>query len=408
MMSRARRLMRDALLRSGVPAAADVRRIVRAAGSPAAREVAVLVAPPGGGNIGDQAMVEAYIEATDGRVVVVASAPGSIAVPAHFGDRVVLAEAPDLLYGSGSRRRGALRDFGALLASARSVSVIGADIMDGFYNPRASVMRAVVAEASARHGAPTRVLGFSWSDHPHPAARRRLAGAARAGVALLPRDPVSARRLVADRVGFSREVADIVFTATASDVGLRERLDLRGRYAVVNISGHLNRGVKLIDDYRRIVAWLLDRGLEVVLLPHVVTESADDRIPSALVASHFAERVHLVRETPSPAEVRGITEDAVVTVTGRMHLAIMSFMFGVPAVTLASQGKVEGLMELMGTPELCVRPVPGMADIVIGLLADAIAPRSAVRQAIAAALSTVNELATENFVGLVPTKADAR
>ena len=405
---RVRRLFRDIALRSGLPAARDVRTIVRAAGERADREVSVLVAPPGGGNVGDQAMVEAFLEGTEGRVVIVSSAPGSITLPPGYGDRVTIVDAPGLLCGGRAERRRALRNFGLLLSRAESVSLIGADVMDGFYNPRASVLRGVVAEAGARHGADTRVLGFSWSEHPHPAARNQMLAAARAGTSLLPRDPVSARRLAADHIDYAREVADIVFTTNASDRSLRDGVGLGGRYAVVNASGHLDRGVRLVDDYRRIVQWLLDQGLEVVLLPHVVTASADDRVPCAQIAAHFDDRVHLVDDTPTPSEVRGITEDAVVTVTGRMHLAIMSFMFGVPAVTLASQGKVEGLMELMGTPQLCVDPVPGMADTVIGLLADSMPAGSPIRQAITAALPHADELAAQNFTHPATLTADAR
>ena len=36
--------------------------------------------------------------------------------------------------------------------------------------------------------------------------------------------------------------------------------------------------------------------------------------------------------------------------TGRMHLAVMALLAGTPPITVATQGKVEGLMRLFGSP----------------------------------------------------------
>lgn len=283
--------------------------------------------------------------------------------------------------------------------------MIGADIMDGFYHPRASVRRSVVAEASARAGVQTRVIGFSWSGRPHPAARDQLAAAVRAGALALPRDPASDRRLTADGIRTHVLAADIVFTTSDTDDALRRALPLAGRYAVVNVSGHLSRGVDLEADYVRIVAALRERGLEVVMLPHVATDAADDRTPCARVAAHFDGGVHLVDRIPTPAEVRGLTSAAELTVTGRMHLAVMSFLFGVPAVALASQGKVEGLMESLGVPQLCVEPVAGIADRVIALADESLPAGSPARRAIAAALPAVRARAFLNVPALAEESA---
>ncbi len=49
-------------------------------------------------------------------------------------------------------------------------------------------------------------------------------------------------------------------------------------------------------------------------------------------------------------------QEARLVVTGRMHLAVLALSGRIPAACLASQGKVEGLMALVGTPELVVDP----------------------------------------------------
>lgn len=358
----------------------------------------MLIAPPGGGNIGDQAMVEAYLAGADGAILLVTSGAGSIEVPAGEAERVTEVALPDLLYAGRRRRDRAVRSFRRLLDRAASVSIVGADIMDGAYVPSASIARATIAQAAARRGIDTRILGFSWPESPLPAARRSLRAAERAGVAVLPRDPVSAARLRDDGIPPTRQVADIVFSTRSRNPGVRD--EVSGRYAIVNVSGHIGRSLDLTADYERVVDGLLARGLAVVVLPHVASASADDRIPSRALAARFGTRVRLIDRVLAPVEVRGLAADAEITVTGRMHLAIQSLMFGVPAVTLATQGKVEGLMTMLDTPSLCVEPRAGFADEVLRTVDAALPEGSAVRRRLVAALPAVFALADGNTAGL--------
>ena len=77
-----------------------------------------------------------------------------------------------------------LRAYAALIRRARSVSVVGADMMDGKYSLRGSVRRSLLAQAAAEAGVPTRILGFSWNAAARLAARRSLIAASRAGVSI--------------------------------------------------------------------------------------------------------------------------------------------------------------------------------------------------------------------------------
>lgn len=400
-MAPLRRTLRAALLASGAGAARDARLLRGRLGSHGSGSHHVLVGPPGGGNIGDQAMVESFLERTTGPVILVTSGAGTLSVPAAHEERVEVQTLPGLLYHSGRSHREALLAFADTLREAESLSIVGADIMDGGYVARASVARATIARAAAQEGIDTRVLGFSWPGRPLPAARRALRAAARAGVALLPRDPVSAMRLRDDGIPVVREVADVVFSATTIDDTLCRELGLDMPYAVVNISGHIARSADLVAEYHLVVRALREQGLEVVLLPHVVTSSADDRVPSKRLYESLADTaVRLVSRVPSPAEVRGLARGASVTVAGRMHLAIMTLMSGVPAVTLATQGKVEGLMKLMGCPELCVEPAAGCGARIVAVAAEVLPRDSRVRASIADALPHVRALSSGNFTGL--------
>lgn len=362
----------------------------------------LVLAAPGDGNIGDQAMLEAFLENTTGPVVVIERYAGDVVIPEEQADRVEVVQLPHLVYGVGDEHVADLRRYAALIRRARSVSVVGADMMDGKYSLRGSVRRSLLAQAAAEAGVPTRILGFSWNASARLAARRALVAASRAGVVPLLRDPLSAER--ARRAGVQRveEVTDIVFSARTRDGAFCTSLALPAGvpFALVNASALVATMVDQVPEYERIVDRLRAAGVHVVLLPHVSRPIGDDKIAVRAVAERVGtEGVTVVDRVLMPAEIRGLAEDALLTVTGRMHLAIMSLSLGVPAITLATQGKVEGIMRLIGLPQLCVEPTPGFADRVLPVI-DRILAEPDVRTTIDNALPEVRRLSAFNTRGL--------
>lgn len=328
----------------------------------------VLIAPPGAGNIGDQAMVEAFLAAADREVFVVTRHADDFTLPADLADRAVIHALPALFYGQGAAHRRDVRALVALIDSAATVSIIGADIMDGVYVLRSSLRRSAIAAGSAASGIDTSVIGFSWNGAAPAPAWRALRRAGAAGVRLLLRDPASAARVRDAGIAGVVETADIVFTDGRRDEEAAAAVlgGVTGAYALVNASGLIARSVDQVPEYEKIIAHLRSLGLTVVLLPHVLRDTADDRTACRAVFERVGtDGVVLVEEALSPSTIRRLTRGASLTVTGRMHLAIMSLAQGTPAITLATQGKVEGLMRLFDWPELCVAPRAGMAEEII-------------------------------------------
>ncbi|MCS0498041.1 polysaccharide pyruvyl transferase family protein [Protaetiibacter mangrovi] len=391
--------------------APGLRRVAGAAAAaltPAHRTAAprthLLVAPPGHGNIGDQALVEAFLEQVAGPVTVITRRAGDVEVPDDARDRVVVRPLPSLVYGGALGHARDLRTFARLLDDAVSLSVVGADVMDGAYVTGASVARADIARFAARRGVDSRVLGFSWNAAPHPAARAAVLRAERAGVRMLLRDPVSHERAIAD--GFRDPVltADIVFTAATVDEALADEVTerLAGRpFAIVNASGLVGDVEPQLAEYLPIVSALRAAGLAVVVLPHVSRPGADDLpVCRRLVAAADDPQVVLVERLETPRRIRGLARRAELTVTGRMHLAIMSLLGGVPAVTVATQGKVEGLMRSLGAEELCQPPGAGLGSRVVPVIGAALPAGSPIRLAVAATLPEVVARAARNLDGL--------
>ena len=399
-----RRTFDEAVLATGLGARADRRDVARWAGrrggDPAGPHV--VVTAPGGGNIGDQALFEAFVESTSGQVVAVTSSPDSIEVPAAMTERVTVLVLPELVYGRGAARRQELERFARTVAGAASLSVIGADIMDGRYSLRASVNRSNVAAAVAALGVDTRIVGFSWNGSARVAARRALVSASSNGVVPLLRDPVSARRAAVDGVRHIRESADIVFAASTVDPSSASLVSGATKpIALVNVSGLISRTFSQDDEFELIIDHLRSTGHHVVLLPHVSRPKGDDIVACESVYSRVGdEDLTFVRRLLTPAQIRGLTSVASITITGRMHLAIMTLWAGRPAITLATQGKVEGLMALVGAPELCVVPRAGFGADVVTAIDATIDADSPVRGSIADALPRVKELAFRNVEGL--------
>ncbi|MGC5224395.1 polysaccharide pyruvyl transferase family protein [Micromonospora sp. DT81.3] len=359
----------------------------------------VLIAPPGAGNIGDQAMVEAFVAAADRPVTVVTRGPKDFTLPVDLAAGAEIVALPGLFYGAGGAHANALARLKLLLTDAATVSIVGADIMDGVYVLRSSLRRSAIAAGSARAGIDTTVLGFSWSGKAPAAALRALRRAGAAGVRLLLRDPASAARVRDAGIGGVVETADIVFTDDRRDDAKADGIlrGIDGPFAIVNVSGLIARTVDQVPEYTALLDHLRADGFTVVLLPHVLRDTADDLTACREVyAASGGEGVLLIDEQLSPSTIRSLANRASLIVTGRMHLAIMSLAQGTPAITLATQGKVEGLMKLFGWPELCVAPGPGMGERIWAVASQVLAAPDA-RDRVQAGAARARALAAANI-----------
>jgi len=414
---RLNRILHGLAAASAVPYLRDRAALRRATGqlgpAPAGTERwHVLVAPPGEGNIGDQAMIEAYLENVTGPVRVIVRGLDDVRIPAEHSARARLEPIAHLIYGNGRAHRQSMAQLAVVLGGALSLTVVGADIMDGAYSVRASSRRADVASLARSVGVGARILGFSWNGHANLGARRSLARAGRLGTRLQLRDPASAARARADRLENVIDVADAVFAVrTSSPTAATEYLgDAPAPYAVVNASALVGRGFDQTSDYATIITALLDAGLRVVLLPHVVRHSGDDAAACRAVFDRFSAeagpdgRVVLVNRLLTPAEVRGLCAGASIVLTGRMHLAVQAMYHRVPAVALSTQGKVSGMMRLFGTQELCVEPGVGLAERMVPIVLAVLARPDEYHARLAAQLPKVQRLAALNFA-LLPSGA---
>ncbi len=351
-------------------------------------------------------MADAFVEQVSGRIRVLMTRADGVIVP-EYGDAsrsgVFIAS---LMSRNPAKFVPAFIALGRLLRGASTFSITGADIMDGGYNPLASLLRWRMARAAQRAGIPTRVLGFSWNGRAPREVVRAAARAATSGVDLYVRDPVSRARMAKASIAPTLAASDTVFSLTQRDdsseiyASIRAAKDEGHRVALVNASALVSKRIDQPAEYRAVLEALRRAGYLPVLLPHV-NRGADGDSRAVELVSEAAPGLpwkvidHLLR----PAQILSILELSDLVVTGRMHLGIMALSTGTPAFVISTQGKVEGLAQLLDEPALLVSAEVGLGD----RLAQAIEDDElvdAMRVRIRRHLAKIRSLSRANFAGI--------
>ncbi|TSD48924.1 glycosyltransferase [Rhodococcus sp. KBS0724] len=367
----------------------------------------VLIAPPGGGNIGDQAMVDSFLQNSLRESLIIVRSRSDFEETTYARESgTESVELPGLLYSSGISFIRAYIRFLSVICRSESVSVIGADIMDGAYNLKASVRRSCVARAGAALTGNSRIIGFSWNGSASRVARFALKRAGAKGVKLFLRDPVSFSRANLDGIPNIRLVSDSVFSLTPGNEPLSRSVDLltglAGRpFVLINASGLISRGLSQVDSYVKVLREVESLGYTPVLIPHVVRANGDDlEACRAIAAAAEPSTPILIDSLLSPHEVRHLCEHASFVVTGRMHLGVIALSAAKPAIIIGTQGKVEGLMEFFGIEELLVAPTNNLGTDICGAVRYLVDKRKEVDGVIAESLTRATLLSGENFVGV--------
>ena len=312
---------------------------------------------------------------------------------------------------------GGRRTFVELMWRTRAVSavtLIGADILDGVYNPHSVLRRLKILSALARRGCAATILGSSFNETPNPVcveALRRLP----ANVAVKAREPVSRERMVAHLGRPVDLVADLAFLCPADTAGARDGL------AFVAGAGEAGRKVialtanfivaARVEGFEAahvpLVKALIAAGHSVALVPHDTRKSDSDAALLTRIADRLSEseRAHTHLVPPDhPERVKAILGACDFAITSRMHAAILAMGAGVPAFSFGYQGKFEGLMDLLGLseegmlhqPAALVADPEGIAAAVLQRLAD----RDRLAAILERHLPDVRAMSRDNFAGL--------
>lgn len=364
----------------------------------------ILLAATGGGNIGDQAMLEAYLDNVNGPVTIISEAKARFSIPEVHSDRVSYVLIEGIVSALPLLRVPAVRKFCKVLNTARSFSVTGADTMDGNYNPNRSLARISLLSISESVGIDTRALGFSFSPHPTPSAANAITKLST--TKLYARDPLSVARL--RKLGCKNVVlvSDMVFSSSRTKVPTNDIVDwidsAHQRFVILNLSGLIQAKQDLTEEYHSIIDKIHELGLRILFLPHVIRDGDNDHEVIQLISKQGLDSSDFaVHELLKPEQIRWLVNRAFAVVTGRMHLAIISLSQGTPAISFATQGKVEGLYNMFELDNLVVTPEPGMSVHTCEALATMYGPtNNLLAPKVISHLNQIRQLSTLNFEGL--------
>lgn len=364
----------------------------------------LLLSPPTGKNLGDQAMFDSAIHNTPGAVVAVITADDYRLPVGPDGERTETVILRGIIHKPPFVRFAVIRRYASLVKGASLLIAPGADTVDGAHT-QGSLARLSLLRMGALAGIPTVLQGFSWKANAPKTVVTVMKGLADAGVEIRPRDPLSRRRLTELGVTPTVQAADLAFSYTARDElypELQSFLDKAKAdgvpVALLNTSGLIERRADLLADYVLVLERLHTAGVRVIFTPHVDRRHDDDFAMARKVHAAAGNADDFVIDRLlTPAQVRQLAASAYLTITGRMHLGILSLTQSVPVVCLATHGKVEGLFEIFGLLDLVVEPAPGCGPKIVTALEIVLADRDGVSQQITDALPKARELSAQNF-----------
>jgi hypothetical protein len=215
-------------------------------------------------------------------------------------------------------------------------------------------------------------------------------------------DDLDRIRAMNDGVSGLRGAVDLRFCGTGTDRSAADALRLRGRpFALVDVASTGARGCDTTADVTGVVAHLLRRGLQVVLLPQDPRPGCGDRALCDRAAAVFGETsVQVLEEPLLPIELRGVAAEAQLVVTGRRALAIMALTCCTPVVGVSGDRSVAEVLRLCGTRDGCVQPRRGFVSAVRRLVDRVVDDRPAATATIAALLPDLVALAAQSLDGL--------
>ena len=163
-------------------------------------------------------------------------------------------------------------------------------------------------------------------------------------------------------------VPDPAFTLDRVDLPLPEGW-IEGSMIGVNASPLIlesgKDGALVLEAYKRLIRRILDTtDCSVALIPHVVWENNDDRIPLKLLREAFRDtgRVILL-EDHNCMELKGYIARCRMFIGARTHSTIAAYSSCVPTLVLGYSVKSRGIArDLFGTEENYVIPVQAMTD----------------------------------------------
>lgn len=242
----------------------------------------------------------------------------------------------------------------------KSVYLIGADVMDGYYSESRSLMRTYLLRIAACACSDVRLLGFSFNATPNMKCVASLKSLSKNAL-IFARDPVSASRLMAYGVK-CESLADLAFMLEPVVIRNSAEIDrcskfigsqksIGKRVICVNINAIHNAYPNFFENLIELFNYLIRNDFSLIFISHDDRDFngfSDFSLAEAAISRIGSENSFLIKEDMDAAELKYIANKTEMVITGRMHFAIGALSTCIPALMFGYQGKQEGLAQLIG------------------------------------------------------------
>lgn len=295
--------------------------------------------------------------------------------------------------------------------------VIGADSMDGHYNPLRVVKILAVCDLLAHAGTKVVITGFSFVAKPSGYLRPSFFSKVSKDVLFNVRDNRSLERFQSYCDCSTQLVADVAFLLEPASTTQRfsavedwiSTCQGRGKLVLgINLHPMLcadeQHHARLVEAAAQSIKIISEKcGAQFLLIPHDFREDVgDNRTLERIQALVPAEIAQSVYGAPTAAELKHLVSKLDGLLTGRMHLAIAALGVGVPVAAVTYAEKFEGLFDHFG-----FRPSPTISPVACteggqlqSFLWDFVSSLSSHRERVQHALPRVRALAEHNLRGL--------
>ncbi|MBU6347592.1 MAG: polysaccharide pyruvyl transferase family protein [Actinomycetales bacterium] len=248
-----------------------------------------------------------------------------------------------------------IRKFKKEIGSCAAVIIVGADIMDGKYGNRTSVLRWNLAKWLAERSIPTALYSMSWNTAPTQDAKNAAVAASLAGVKIFTRDELSRERLTA--IGAKAELAcDISFLRSDEiepDAEIFARFSSNTKKVLVNVSDWVSDNYAMFETIQNSLRSLSD-DYEIIYVPMVHYGTNTDTVACQKLAEQVGGWV--LPLLPTPSELRWMARRAEFSISARMHCCLIGFNAGLPSIGLEYQGKFQGAFKVFGLERFAIQP----------------------------------------------------
>ena len=173
------------------------------------------------------------------------------------------------------------------------------------------------------------------------------------------------------RKGINKNVVlipDVAFQLSSVKVELPEML-IKGKTIGINISPMIQKygenGQRVLENYEKLIEFILsETDCTIALIPHVVWNDTDDRIPLTELYKKYKEtnRIVLIQDR-SAEELKSIIAQCCFFVGARTHATIAAYSSCVPTLVVGYSVKARGIArDIFGTEEEYVIAVQSMKD----------------------------------------------